>query len=108
MYLPVYTALGELFACLGTDCLYRQYNDYLEVTICKVENIVSWEVSEVLGILFKKCSIEKVVIAKEEYGGTVFVDISFVHWEKYPVLIFEGSAMQIIHKLQAEIGIDPY
>lgn len=108
MYLPVSTTLGGLFALLGTDCLYKQYNDVLEVTICKVEDIVCWEVSEVLEILFKKCSIEKVELATKEYSGTVFIDISFVHREKYPVLIFEGSAMQVIHKLQAEIGIDPY
>lgn len=108
MYFPVSTALEELFAILGTDCFYKQYNDFLEVIICKVKNIVSWEVSEVLEILFKKCSIEKVESAKEEYNGMVFIDISFVHWEKYPALIFEGNAMQIIHKLQAEIGIDVY
>ena len=108
MYLPVATALGELFARLGAECLYKQYNDVLEVTICKVEDVVCWEVSEVLDMLFKKCSIEKVEIAAKEYKGTIFIDISFVHREKYPVLIFEGSAMQVIHQLQAEIGIDPY
>lgn len=108
MYLPVSTPLGGLFELVGADCLCKNYNDVLEVLICKVDNIVCWEVSEVLEMLFMKCNLEKVEIATKEYNGTVFIDISFVHRERYPVLIFEGRAMQIIHKLQAEIGIDPY
>ncbi len=110
LYFPTDTPMEELRKEVGNDCPFRQYkdDDCLEVKICYVDNIKCWEVVEVLELLFEKCDLERIKSTAKKYNGSVFIDISFTHDEKYPALIFDGKAMQIIHELQAGIGIDAY
>lgn len=110
LYFPIDTPRNELMSLFRNRCSYKHYDrdNRLEVTVCEVDNIFCWEVAEVLTQLFEECDLESVNAATEKYKGSVFIDISFVHKDRYPALVFEGKAMQIIHQLQASIGIDPY
>ena len=110
LYFPVGTPQNELIGFFRDSCSFKHYaqGNHLELTVCEVENVFCWEVTEVLTQLFEACDLERVAAATRRYNGSVFIDISFVHKDRYPALIFEGSVMQTIHKLHASIGIDPY
>jgi len=110
LYFPTETPIDKLRNALHNRCSFRQYGEFdaLETIVCEVDNIACWEVEEALKLLFEKCDLEQIKSVVREYNGSVFIDISFTHGEKYPALIFDGRTMQIIHELQASIGIDPY
>ena len=107
---PIDAPQKELAAILGDYCSFKCYDreKNLVVTVCEVDDVFCWEVSEVLSSLFALCDLECIKSAVSRYNGSVFIDISFVHYYKYPALIFDGKVMQTIHELQASIGIDPY
>ena len=110
LYFPAGTPTNELLNKLKNICSFKQYNEFdcIEIKVCEIDNITCWEVEEVLKLLFEECDLEQIKSMVREYNGSVFIDISFTHGEKYPALIFDGRTMQIIHELQASIGIDPY
>ena len=110
LYFPVDVPQKELVAILGDCCTFKRYDreNFLEVTVCEVDKVRCWEVDEVLTQLFEMCDLECIKSVANRYNGRVVIDISFVHYDKYPALIFDGKVMQTIHELQASIGIDPY
>lgn len=110
LYFPIGTPQKELNSLFPDGCLIKNYEEFnrLEVTVCEVDNIFCWEVADVLTLLFKACDLNRITAATALYKGSVFIDISFTHKERYPVLIFDGHIMGIIHQLQASIGIDTY
>lgn len=85
-----------------------EHADFVEIVYREVDNVFSWEIDDLLTRLFSECNIELLCDLIAHYGVKVLVDISFHHHSIFPALVFEGSNMQIIHKLQADISIDPY
>lgn len=110
LYFPIDAPQDELSHIFGDCCSSKYYNkdNLLEISVCEVDNVFCWEVTDVLTQLFDACDLERIETAIRLYNGSAFIDISFVHKDRYPALIFEGNVMQVIHKLQASIGIDPY
>ena len=85
-----------------------QYSNLVEVVYQEIDNIESWEIDDLLTQLFTNCDLNLICNLISGFNARVLIDISFHHFSKYPSLIFEGHNMQIIHKLQAELSIDPY
>ena len=85
-----------------------EYADFIEITYREVDNVFSWEIDDLLTRLFSECNVELLCDLISRYEVKVLVDVSFHHHSKFPALVFEGSNMRIIHKLQANISIDPY
>ena len=84
------------------------YKDFIEVTYKEVKCLYAWDVDELLSELFSKCNFEQISVALKKYQGSVLIDVSFCHKERYPTLMFGGKNMDIIHSLHADISIDPY
>ena len=85
-----------------------EHTDSFEIIYREVDNVFSWEIDDLLTSLFSGCNVELLCDLASHYGAKVLVDISFHHYSKFPALVFEGINMQIIHRLQADISIDPY
>jgi len=85
-----------------------EHADFDEIVYREVDDVFSWEIDDLLTKLFSECDIELLCDMVSRYGAKVLVDISFHHYSIFPALVFEGSNMQIIRKLQADISIDPY
>lgn len=90
----------------NAECV--EYTGFVEVVYREVDNVSSWEIDDVLTKLFLNCDVDLLCDLISYYGAKVLVDISFHHYSKFPALVLEGRNMQIIHKLQADISIDPY
>ena len=110
LYFSIGTPLAEVmrFFSKNSNIHYCVYDNCLEITICEVKDIYVWEAGEVLTKLFAKCDLDSIKKAIELHKGSAYIDISFTHEERFPVLIFEGEVMQIIRDLRASVGIDPY
>ena len=85
-----------------------EYADFVEVVYREVDNVSSWEIDDLLTKLFLYCDIDLLYDLISHYSAKVLIDISFHHYSRFPALVLEGRNMQIIHKLQADISIDPY
>ncbi len=72
--------------------------------------VQSWELNDVLDILFLKIDgkIEAIKQVIQKYTCKAYVDIAFHQYGTYPALNFYGEVMKKIIFLEAEIGIDPY
>lgn len=85
-----------------------EYPDCVEVVYRALDNVYSLEIDDLLTQLFTGCDLDLLYNLISKYNARILIDISFHHYTKYPALVFEGRNMQIIHKLQADISIDPY
>lgn len=85
-----------------------EYSNQIEITYHEIKDIPSWDIEEVLTMLFKQCSLREIQETLNKFNGTASIDVWFYHYETYPALIFSGKNMEIIHALKAEISIDPY
>lgn len=85
-----------------------EYSDCVEVIYKALDNVYSLEIDDLLTQLFSNCDLDLLYSFISNYNAQVLIDISFHHYTKYPALVFAGHNMQIIHKLQADISIDPY
>ena len=101
---PVESVKEVLPECLGINA----YNDFVEIVYREVKSLYSWDVADLLTTLFAKCDLENVRAAVEIFDGSVLIDISFRHKDRYPSLLFSGENMKVIHKLGADLSIDPY
>lgn len=90
----------------GTTC--DEYPDCIEITYLQKNDIYSWEVDDLLTSLFSTCNLSFISDITSRFQGKVIVDITFHHFDVYPALVFEGTNMEIIRKLNADISIDPY
>lgn len=84
------------------------FKECIEVRYREVKWFSGWEIDDLLTKLFGLCNFDIIRSAQKNLAAKVLVDISFVHRETYPALIFEGENMKRIHELQADISIDPY
>jgi len=102
--------MSELVDCLGYLPPSQKYGDLIQIEIAETGYIDSWELDEVLKIMFQKIdsSFSELISIFSQYEGSFFVDIAFYHDERYPSLIIEGAAMEKIRQLKADIGIDAY
>lgn len=93
---------------LQEDLTCRIFEECVEVIYREVKHYSCWEIDDLLTKLFGLCNFDIIRSAQKNLAAKVLVDISFVHRETYPALIFEGENMKRIHELQADISIDPY
>ena len=59
-------------------------------------------------IPFCKMHLKNISAATARFNGSILIDLSFNHYEKYPSLLFNGEHMKTIHMLGADLSIDPY
>ena len=82
----------------------------VSVDVAEIKNKRCWHIEEALTELFAQVEgqLETIRSIAVRYGGTVFLDLAFDHFETYPSLVFSGENMKKIRALEADIGIDPY
>lgn len=100
--------LEAALSCSLTVNTYHDIADTVEIIYREVESLRSWDVSDILAALFAKCDLKKIVATTDRFDGSVLIDLSFHHYEKYPSLLFNGEHMKTIHMLGADLSIDPY
>lgn len=110
LYFPLSVSKDSIRSFLKSDLEYTTYPDMdcVEMKYREVSNVVSWEIDDLLDALFSDCDLGAVTDALSTLSGSALLDISFTHYEKFPALIFSGKNMDIIHRLKADISIDPY
>lgn len=110
LYFPLTVSENSIRSILGNglECTTYSNMDYVEIKYREVSNVVSWEIDDLLDALFSDCDLGAITDALSTFSGSALLDISFIHYEKYPALIFSGKNMDIIHRLKADISIDPY
>ena len=108
-YIPPTVPKAEL-ANLLPGLEWKEYDNSLEIEVLyrEVRDVYSWEIDDLLSKLFSICDFKEIAFIQSQLGGRAFIDISFHHYDTYPALVFEGKNMEIIHRLNADIGIDPY
>lgn len=111
LYFPGSVPIKRLEAALSCSLTVNTYHDIantVEIIYQEVESLRSWDVSDILAALFAKCDLKNISVAKERFNGSILIDLSFHHYEKYPSLLFNGEHMKTIHMLGADLSIDPY
>ena len=104
---------GETSKTRIVDILH-EYTDYqtcensIEVVYREIKDFNSWEVDELITALFGLCDFGAINAAREQLNAQILLDVSFVHYERFPALVFSGKNMHLIHMIQADISIDPY
>lgn len=98
----------SVFELLPEGFKHDEYPEFIEVVYRELDNIHSWEIDDLLTQLFANCNLDLLYNFLGNNDVRVLIDISFHHYSKFPALVFEGQNMQIIHKLQADVSIDPY
>lgn len=92
--------LEAALSCSLTVNTYHDIADTVEIIYQEVESLRSWDVSDI--------PLKNISVAKERFNGSILIDLSFHHYEKYPSLLFNGEHMKTIHMLGADLSIDPY
>ena len=87
---------------------YQMFEDTVEIVYREIKTFYSWDVDDLLTELFNLCDFEAIKAAQEQLGAKVLLDVSFIHYDSYPALLFSGKNMNQIHMIQADISIDPY
>lgn len=105
---PKSTLSSQITSLFGKDTDIQIFDDMLEMTYIEVKNLYCWEVNDLLTTLFQHCDFEVLLYAQKQLGAKIIIDVSFHHYRKYPVLLFEGVNMENIHMLKADISIDAY
>lgn len=108
-YIPSTIAISEISEFLPNVSLrsFPSFSSETEVTY-RVKKLYSWYVNTLLDQLFSICDFDEIAFIQSKWRGRALIDISFHHYDSYPALIFSGENMGIIHKLNADISIDPY
>lgn len=105
---PEETSKARIMDILHEHIDYQTCENSIEVIYREIKEFYSWEVDELITALFDLCNFDAINAARELLNARILLDISFVHYEKYPALVFSGNNMRQIHTIQAEISIDPY
>ena len=87
------------------------YSEGIFVCELSATNYVqTWEVTSVLDIMLSdvRFAADKIKSIAKKYDAQLLVDIVFYHYDRFPALIFDGSAMRLINYLNADISIDAY
>lgn len=106
-YIPSTIAISEISEFLP-NVSSRSFPSETEVTYREIKKLYSWNVNTLLDQLFLICDFDEIAFIQSKWRGKALIDISFHHYDSYPALIFSGENMEIIHKLNADISIDPY
>lgn len=85
-----------------------EYNDGLLAVVAEVRDCYDWEIDAVLTELFAKCKLDEWKAVSDEFDGKIHIGLWYYSYDSSPAVIFEGRNMEIIHKLNADISIDPY
>lgn len=88
-----YVYLAFFFSNLS---LFDEFNDQTLMIILQYD------------IPFCKMHLKNISAATARFNGSILIDLSFHHYEKYPSLLFNGEHMKTIHMLGADLSIDPY
>lgn len=105
---PSTTQTSTLDKILPSGSCYRKYTNCIEYVLTEVRDLYSYEIDDLLTLLLREINLEEIQSIITQYQAKVLIDISFHHYGTFPALVFEGMNMDTIHKLSANISIDPY
>lgn len=109
LYFPKEIPKAKITELFKSPIDMRIFDDEVEITYKELKKFYSWEVNDLLTSLFSLCDLDVLLNARMNMNAKILVDIVFYHYNDiYPALLFEGDNMEIIHKLHADISIDPY
>lgn len=77
-------------------------------TVLEVRDFYAWDIDDVLTELFAKCKLEEWKAVADQFDGKIHIGLWYYSYDSSPAIIFEGRNMEIIHRLNADISIDPY
>lgn len=105
--LSLFTSLGFSHLSVGTG---RYWRGRRSICFGEIYYQEYWEIGDALADLFRMIPIDFRDFCQQIFSnnGNVLIDIAFVAYELFPVLVFEGEVMNKIRMLRAEIEIDPY
>lgn len=105
---PVITDISLLKKTFPKETEFRFYEDCIEASVVEVKDFYDWEVTAVLTQLFSLCDLDAIKQISLKFGGKIHIGIWYYSYGVNPAIIFEGENMEIIHKLNADLSIDPY
>ena len=104
---PSTVQTSTLDAILQSGSRYRTHSDCIEYVLTEVRDFYSYEIDDLLTLLFSKVNLEEIQSIITQHHANVLIDISFHHYGTFPALVFEGENMDTIHKLNASISLIP-
>ena len=104
---PVGVSVSDIQSRFSEEITVNKYDDCTEATYLENDGVYSWDVDNLLTILFEQCDFEFIKDVADEFDGYILVDIACSNIEgAYPGLLFHGKNMEIIQKLNASISVD--